>query len=217
MPGPARSSADKGQNGLRPRPERLDRQNRYGAWFLLTREWEYSGFRMENREETNEKQDFRRDVTSRNVLKSQHDSPSPEGSLIRLLAGLLTLVSSGWPPSQSLNGSVVCFGQPSTITVAGPSRILTGFPIKFQKNTRSNNEELLLPADNEVKHQAHLPAQLWCVLLPCRSRSSTISVSVRSDASLRRQTRLLSPTFGSRGRDDDEIRGGPPSSRQRRQ
>ena len=29
---------------------------RYGAWLLLTREWEYSGFRMENREETNGKQ-----------------------------------------------------------------------------------------------------------------------------------------------------------------
>src|SRR5262249_22544161 len=29
-----------------------------------------------------------------NVPNSQHDSPSPEGSLIRLLAGLLTLASS---------------------------------------------------------------------------------------------------------------------------
>jgi len=85
---------------------------------------------MENREEAREK-DFRRDATSQNALKSQHDSPSPEGSLIRLLAGLLTLASSGWPPSQSVPRISGFFGQPSTITVAGPSRILAGFPIKF--------------------------------------------------------------------------------------
>src|SRR5438552_19084133 len=66
---------------------------------------------MENREEAREK-DFRRDATSQNALKSQHDSPSPEGSLIQLLAGLLTLASSGWPPSQSLNGSVACLASP---------------------------------------------------------------------------------------------------------
>jgi len=82
---------------------------------------------MENRKETNGRQDFRRNLVGRNVLKSQHDSPSPEGSLIRLLAGLLTLASSSWPPSQPR--SVALFGQPSTITVAGPSRIRTGFPI----------------------------------------------------------------------------------------
>jgi len=35
------------------------------------------------------------------VLKAgYHDSPSREGDLIPLLAGLLTLASSNWPPSQ---------------------------------------------------------------------------------------------------------------------
>src|SRR5437763_7940131 len=142
MPGPARSSADKGQNGLRPRPERLDRQNRYGAWFLLTREWEYSGFRMENREETNEKQDFRRDVTSRNVLKSQHDSPSPEGSLIRLLAGLLTLASSGWPPSQSLNGSVACLASPPRSQWRGRPGFSPGSLLSFKKKPEATTKSL---------------------------------------------------------------------------
>src|SRR5438105_11362333 len=69
------------------------------------------------------------------VLKSQHDPPSPEGSLIRLLAGLLTLASSSWPPSQSLEGSVAFLASPPRFTVAGPSRIYTGFPIKFSKAT----------------------------------------------------------------------------------
>lgn len=78
------------------------------------------------------------------TLKSQHDSPSPEGSLIRLLAGLLTLASSGWPPSRSLLwGSVALYGQPSTITVAGPSRIYTGFPIKLSKKAPEATTQFL--------------------------------------------------------------------------
>jgi len=64
---------------------------------------------MENRKEMNGRQDFRRNLVGRSVLKSQHDSPSPEGSLIRLLAGLLTLASSSWPPSQSLAAGSVAF------------------------------------------------------------------------------------------------------------
>jgi len=91
------------------------------------------------------RQDFRRDPTNRSVPKSQHDSPSPEGSLIRLLAGLLTLASSGWSPSQSparISGFV---DQPSTITVAGPSRIHTGFPIKFPKAPEATAQFLHLP------------------------------------------------------------------------
>src|SRR5207244_10169479 len=100
---------------------------------------------MENREETNGRHDFRRDPTSRSVPKSQHDSPSPEGSLIRLLAGLLTLASSGWPPSQSPAAGISGFvDQPSTITVAGPSRIRTGFPIKFPKAPEAKAPFLLL-------------------------------------------------------------------------
>ena len=36
---------------------------------------------MENQEETNGKRDFRRNLVGvKNVLNSQHDSPSPEGS-----------------------------------------------------------------------------------------------------------------------------------------
>jgi len=64
---------------------------------------------MENREETNGRQDFRKDTTSRSVPKSQHDSPSPEGSLIQLLAGLLALASSDWPPSQPRRARLVAF------------------------------------------------------------------------------------------------------------
>src|SRR5205814_8607594 len=87
---------------------------------------------MENREETNGRQNFRKDTTSRSVPKSQHDSPSPEGSLIQLLAGLLALASSDWPPSQPRRARLVAFdGQPSTLTVAGPARIRTRRPIKF--------------------------------------------------------------------------------------
>src|SRR5438309_10915600 len=89
---------------------------------------------MENREETNGRQNFRKDTTSRSVPKSQHDSPSPEGSLIQLLAGLLALASSDWPPSQPRRARLVaCDGQPSTITVAGASRGRTGLPIKVSK------------------------------------------------------------------------------------
>src|SRR5437588_4979518 len=140
MPEPARSSADEGQNELRQRPERLDRQNRYGAWLLLTREWEYSGFRAENREETSEKQDFRRDVTIRNVLKSQHDSPSPEGSLIQLLAGLLTLASSGWPPSQSLNGSVACLASPPRSQWRGRPGFAPGSLLRCEKQHQKQQQ-----------------------------------------------------------------------------
>src|SRR5437870_10999502 len=89
---------------------------------------------MENREETNGRQDFRRDPTSRSVPKSQHDSPSPEGSLIRLLVGLLTLASSGWPPSQSLAaGSVASLTNPPRSQWRGRPGFTPGFPIKFVK------------------------------------------------------------------------------------
>src|SRR5438105_15360223 len=101
---------------------------------------------MENREETNGRQDFRKDTTSRSVPKSQHDSPSPEGSLIQLLAGLLALASSDWPPSQSRRaGSVALDGQPSTITVAGPSPIRTGFPINFPKPHQKQQPKFYTP------------------------------------------------------------------------
>jgi len=53
-----------------------------------------------------------------------------KADLIPQLAGLLTLASSNWPPSQPFgqwHG-----GQLSTITVAGPCRILTGFPFKLK-------------------------------------------------------------------------------------
>src|SRR5579864_2787990 len=74
-------------------------------------------------------------------------SPSREGSLIQLLAGLLTLVSTDWPPSRPLRLRFISkrrprdqwhSGQPSTITVAGPCRILTGFPIKLPKAPEAN-------------------------------------------------------------------------------
>jgi len=114
---------------------------------------------MENREETNGRQVFRRDPTSRSVPKSQHDSPSPEGSLIRLLAGLLTLASSGWPPSRSLAGISGFVDQSSTITVAGPSRILTGFPIKFPKTTPEATTKLLHP-QNDIGQAARAAIQV---------------------------------------------------------
>src|SRR5947207_14745759 len=89
---------------------------------------------MENREETNGRQDFRRDPTSRSVPKSQHDSPSPEGSLIRLLAGLLTLASSGWPPSQSLAaGSVASLTSPPRSQWRGRPGVAPGSVIAFPK------------------------------------------------------------------------------------
>jgi|GEM_PF-5166038 len=60
--------------------------------------------------------------------QGSHSLPSREGLLIQLLAGLLTFTSTVWPPSR-LCGQWQC-GQPSVITVAGPCRILTGFPIE---------------------------------------------------------------------------------------
>src|ERR1700687_5166793 len=66
-----------------------------------------------------------------------HCLPSREGSPIRLLAGLLTLASTDWPPSQPV-GQWHC-GQPSAITVAGPCRTFTGFPIVLSKKAPEAN------------------------------------------------------------------------------
>src|SRR5437764_12607785 len=90
---------------------------------------------MENREETNGRQNFRKDTTSRSVPKSQHHSPSPEGSLIQLLAGLLALASSDWPPSRSRRaGSVALMASPPRLQWRRPP----GFPpaslFNFQKH-----------------------------------------------------------------------------------
>jgi hypothetical protein len=130
---------------------------------------------MENREETNERQEFRKKLGNRCVLKSQHDSPSPEGSLIRLLAGLLTLASSDWPPSQSRRaGSVALLGQPSTITVAGPSRIRTGFPIKFPKATPEATTQIVL------RLQQYLSQPLGQNIIACNSRVRLLEQGVES-------------------------------------
>src|SRR5437667_10051217 len=97
---------------------------------------------MENREEAREK-DFRRDATSQNALKSQHDSPSPEGSLIKLLAGLLTLASSGWPPSQSLAaGSVASLTNPPRSQWRGRPGFTPGSLLSLQ---RQHQKQLLTP------------------------------------------------------------------------
>src|SRR5947199_2176209 len=96
---------------------------------------------MEN--ETNARQDFRKNPTSRSVPKSQHDSPSPEGSLIKLLAGLLTLASSGWPPSQSLAaGSVASLTNPPRSQWRGRPGFTPGSLLSLQ---RQHQKQLPMP------------------------------------------------------------------------
>src|SRR5438094_10220319 len=96
---------------------------------------------MENREETNGRQDFRKDTTSRSVPKSQHDSPSPEGSLIQLLAGLLALASSDWPPSRSRRaGSVALMASPPRLQWRGRPGFPPGFLLSFQKDQKKNQK-----------------------------------------------------------------------------
>src|SRR3954471_5397577 len=100
------------------------------------RDGEFIGGR---KRETTSTQEKRR--TKAEVLKLDCQGHLPrEGSLIPLLAGLLTLVSTDWPPSRPLRVRSISqrrprgqwhSGQPSTITVAGPCRILTGFPIEL--------------------------------------------------------------------------------------
>jgi len=92
---------------------------------------------MENREETNGRQNFRKDTTSRSVPKSQHDSPSPEGSLIQLLAGLLALASSDWPPSRSRRaGSVALMASPPRLQWRGRPGFAPGSLLSFQKHQK---------------------------------------------------------------------------------
>jgi hypothetical protein len=55
---------------------------------------------------------------------------------IRHLAGLLTLASSNWLPSQPFGQWRG--GQLSTITVAGPCRIFTGFPFELNAAPEAN-------------------------------------------------------------------------------
>src|SRR5207248_11126218 len=96
---------------------------------------------MENREETNGRHDFRKDTTSRSVPKSQHDSPSPEGSLIQLLAGLLALASSDWPPSRSRRaGSVALMASPPRLQWRGRPGFAPGTLLKFPKNPKQKTK-----------------------------------------------------------------------------
>src|SRR5205823_11317825 len=100
---------------------------------------------MENREETNGRQNFRKDTTSRSVPKSQHDSPSPEGSLIQLLAGLLALASSDWPPSRSRRArSVALIASPPRLQWRGRSRFRPGSQLYIQKYRKQHQKFFIL-------------------------------------------------------------------------
>src|SRR5207248_11398171 len=111
---------------------------------------------MENREETNGRQDFRKDTTSRSVPKSQHDSPSPDGSLIQLLAGLLALTSSDWPPSRSRRaGPVALMASPPRLQWRGRPRVPTGRLLKLPKLRKAlvniSNHETKTVMDGEKR------------------------------------------------------------------
>jgi hypothetical protein len=94
-------------------------------------------------------------VTSRSVLKSQHDSPSPEGSLIRLLAGLLTLASSGWPPSQSLaTGSVASLTSPPRSQWRGRPGFAPGSLLGFQRQHQKQQRRSYTCETMYVKQEA---------------------------------------------------------------
>jgi hypothetical protein len=109
---------------------------------------------MGNREETNGRQDFTRDPTSRSVPKSQHDSPSPEGSLIpasgRSPDSRFIGLAAFPIPGCGISGFV---DQPSTITVAGPSGFTPGSLLSLQRQHQSNRVVCTTPKTMHVKQE----------------------------------------------------------------
>src|SRR5207248_8533725 len=101
----------------------------------------------------------------------------PEGSLIRLLAGLLTLVSSGWPPSQSRNGSVVCLASPPRSQWRGRPGFSPGSLLSFKKTpeatTKSFYSQWTMKSSNRPISPRNFGA-CCCLAVPDPAQSASL-------------------------------------------